>query len=309
MFADYEDFGDQKEMKPERIDLMHTANDLLDALRKQGLTPTLRQLYYQMVAANHIANSYRSYKNFGELVGDGRLHGIIAWDAIQDRNREIHTVHCNEDPSTALDGIEWTMVVDAWARQPAYIETWVEKDAQVEIVGRAADRLRVPYMACKGYLSLTHGYAAGKRYAEAIERGQHCVLLYLGDHDPSGMNMANVNLEKLEMFSRAEDLGGTIELRRLALNMDQIRRYNPPPQPAKDSDSRAAKYKEEHGNQSWELDALHPSIVDQLITDAIKEYRDDALWNAAMDDEKELQADFVKLRQNWSDVKDFLDTI
>lgn len=305
----FEEFGKQKEMKPERLALIERAKGFLADMRAQDLMPTLRQLYYQMAQANVIENSYRSYKNFGELIGDGRLHGLIAWNEIEDRNRTVHKVYANEDPARALDGVEWSMVVDLWARQPAYVECWVEKDAQIQIVGRACDRLRVTYMACKGYLSLTHGHSAGERYAEAIDRGQHCVLLYLGDHDPSGMNMADVNLEKLSMFARAEELGVEIELRRLALNMDQIIQYNPPPQPAKTKDSRAKGYIAEHGDKSWELDALHPSVVDTLITNAINEYRDEQKWQDDLDEEGDLQADLVKLRENWPDVKTFLDTL
>ena len=68
---------------------------------------------------------------------------------------------------------------------------------------------------------------------------------------------------------------------RLALNMNQVRQYDPPPNPAKLSDSRAEDYVKEHGYSSWELDALSPDVIMKLIEEAVKEIRDEKIWAKA----------------------------
>lgn len=55
--------------------------------------------------------------------------------------------------------------------------------------------------------------------------------------------------------------GASVEVRRLALNMEQVRKYDPPPNPAKVTDSRFAAYCDQFGDESWELDALSPKVV------------------------------------------------
>ncbi len=76
---------------------------------------------------------------------------------------------------------------------------------------------------------------------------------------------------------------GGMEVNRIALNMDQVEKYNPPPNPAKITDSRAAGYIKIHGNESWELDALDPKVLTTLIEKTVMSYRDNSKWNAAVE--------------------------
>jgi hypothetical protein len=80
---------------------------------------------------------------------------------------------------------------------------------------------------------------------------------------------------------------GAVELQRLALNMDQIDQYTPPPNPAKITDSRAAEYIRIHGDESWELDALNPDILAGLVRDFVLGVRDESLWDEAVAEEDE----------------------
>jgi hypothetical protein len=95
------------------------------------------------------------------------------------------------------------------------------------------------------------------------------VLLYLGDHDPSGEDMVRDVRDRLTMFG----VHG-IEVEKLALNMDQVRKHKPPPNPAKMSDSRAAAYVEKFGDKSWEVDALPPNVLARIIRAAIEKHLD-----------------------------------
>lgn len=107
--------------------------------------------------------------------------------------------------------------------------------------------------------------------------GKALHVLYLGDHDPSGIDMTRDVKERLEMFSRCP-----VTVHRLALNMPQIERYNPPPNPAKMTDSRATDYVKKFGATSWELDALEPSLLARLVRSIVSDLRDDSLHQAAV---------------------------
>jgi len=104
----------------------------------------------------------------------------------------------------------------------------------------------------------------------------------------------------------AENRG--IEVRRIALNMDQVKQYNPPPNPAKEKDSRSAAYISKYGRNSWELDALKPSVLNTLITDTIDEYRDQDIWDATRAKEEEARRDsgLAALSENWPDIRRFM---
>lgn len=80
--------------------------------------------------------------------------------------------------------------------------------------------------------------------------------------------------------------GGEIIVERIALTMEQIKRFNPPPNPAKLTDSRCAAYIEQYGNKSWELDALPVEVMHKLIVDSIQSYVDDDRWDEVMEEEK-----------------------
>jgi hypothetical protein len=118
------------------------------------------------------------------------------------------------------------------------------------------------------------------RMQDTINNGQTPVIIHLGDHDPTGIDMSRDIVARLEMFL-GENEGEGFIFERVALNMDQIQRYNPPPQPAKTTDSRYKKYIEKFGDDSWELDALTPEVMTDLIEDRVMYYREDDKWEKA----------------------------
>lgn len=279
------------------------ANEIIGEMRAQGYVLTLRQLYYQFVARNLIPNEEREYKRLGRLITLARESGVMDWYAIEDRGRMAFGTSTEEDPSTVVSGIEDGLLFDQWARQDTYLEVWVEKSALEGVVSRPCEKWDVTYMACKGYLSASEAWRAGLRFQHAIHQGKRPVLIHLGDHDPSGLHMTVDNRRRLRMF--AESHG--IEVRRIALNMDQVEEYGPPPNPAKQTDSRYAGYALDHGESSWELDALDPSVLDKLITDTLEEYVDRAVWLETLDMQKEARRPLAALSANWDQVVDFME--
>lgn len=281
------------------------ANAILGALRAQGYVLTLRQLFYQFVSKDLIPNTEREYKRLGRLITHARESGVMDWYAIEDRGRSAYGTNPEEDPAEVLSGIEDKLVFDQWARQDHYVEVWVEKSALEGVIARPCNRRDVTYMACKGYLSASEAWRAGRRFQRAIHDGKKPVLIHLADHDPSGLHMTTDNRERLRLFAESQG----VEVRRVALNMDQVEQYNPPPNPAKQTDSRYAKYKDDFGTESsWELDALDPAVLDKLILDAIDEYRDPNKWDEVLAEQAAAREPLAKLGGNWDKVHSFVDS-
>jgi hypothetical protein len=282
----------------EQIDF---ANDIIARYAAQGLSLTLRQLYYRFVAADMIPNVERSYKNLGNLVNDARLAGLMDWEAIEDRGRNLIASSHWDDPGDIIQSAARSYRIDKWADQDYRVEVWVEKQALEAVVGMAASPLDVAYYACKGYCSQSEMWRAAQRFEAYVEQGQQPVIIHLGDHDPSGVDMTRDITDRLnELF------GINVEVERIALNKDQIEEYEPPPNPAKMSDSRAGAYVAEHGNESWELDALEPDVLQRLITRTIIGYRDEAQWEAKVAEEAEAREHLKQASSRWSDVESFL---
>lgn len=506
----------EKNFRADSLKRIAQANDIIERYQEQGLTLTLRQLYYQHVAANLIPNSEKSYKNLAALISDGRLAGLIDWDAIEDRGRVADTPSEWDSIESIIDASIEQYRCARWEGQERYAELWVEKQALAGVLEPLAREFHVTLMVNKGYcvapntrvltadlrwkparevrvgdeligadehvpgpkrhrrsrLAIvtdtqtfvsprvrvvtdrgtivvsanhpflatrsskveTHGYywveasrlvtgariaflarpweeettweagwlagiydgegcmprtshatvldvyqnpgvvadairstlksrgvlsyecggrsssvrdfrthgignvasllgsirplrmldefrsqllrgrfPAKGRYPATVLRIEHmrsgpvvgittstgtlvtegfishnssqsamyeaskrfryyrsrdCVLFYIGDHDPSGEDMVRDIAQRLDTF------GASIEVHKLALTRDQIDEYNPPPQPAKQSDARFEKYSAQHGDESWEVDSLPPEVLSRIVRDAFDEIID-----------------------------------
>ena len=269
------------------------ANHIIEEMAAQGYKLTIRQLFYQFVRRNWFPNAERSYKKLIRILTDARNGGHVSWTALEDRGRDTKGGgYQMTDKGSLLDGIEAGISVDPWLDQEWYVECFVEKQALESVVGKICNQWQIRYTACKGYLSSTEAWNTGNRFAEAASRGKKCRLIHLGDHDPSGMDMTRDNTKRLNLYS---ELPEGIDVQRVALNMDQLEEHKPPPQPAKKSDSRHAKYVKAHGSSSWELDALEPILLHELIHGSIRECLDMTVWDKSMALEKTLKADAKQL--------------
>lgn len=272
-----------KKLRQATLNRIAEANTIIEEYSSKKMVITLRQLYYQFVARGLIANVPAEYDRLQVLVNNGRMAGLISWTAIEDRGRHLRGYQTYVGPE---DAVKWLIKekfrTDLWAGQPYRPEVWVEKHALEGVIGDICDELRVNYFAPGGYNSQSNQWEAGRRLAGYIHKGQRPIVFHLGDHDPSGIDMTRDNQERLSLFA-----GVPIQVMRLALNWDQIQKYNPPPNPAKMDDPRADAYVQKFGNQSWELDALKPEVLQNLISDAVLRIRDDKLWDAALKQEAE----------------------
>lgn len=274
-----------------------------------GYELTLRQLYYQFVARDIIRNTIQEYKRLGSIINDARLTGLLDWSYIVDRTRNMEQRARWTAPSDILLAARDSYHIDLWADQNYRPEIWVEKEALVGVVERVANTNDVPYFACRGYVSQSEMWEAGMRMTKHLERGQVPIIFHLGDHDPSGIDMTRditdrvnnfvlynyfIDVMKLESSNTGAimehiqnavavpNLHRPVPVIRIALNMDQIEAYNPPPNPAKITDARYEAYSREYGEESWELDALDPPTISALVDDAVGDIREQDKFDAML---------------------------
>lgn len=283
------------------MEIIDKANKVIGEYKQKGIQLTLRQLYYQFVARDWFANDDKNYKRLGDVIADGRLCGLVDWDAIEDRTRFLNELSSYDSPKDLLRLTPYWYRRKIWKDQPVYPEVWIEKDALLSVIEGPCDEDRVPYFACRGYASKSAQHKAAMRLVEIIDEGQEVVIFHLGDHDPSGIHMTDDNINWLRTFVGKHADSGMLRIQRLGLNMDQVEKYEPPPNPAKELDPRFKNYELLHGSESWELDALDPEVIGQLVTDAISSIKDEDKWAASIAKEHREIAKLKKVAENYKD--------
>lgn len=287
--------------KPESLQIIEKANDIIAQYQAQGFHLTLRQLYYQFVARDLLANTVQSYKRLGSIVNDARLAGLIDWEAIEDRTRATNIPTTWTEPSSILDACASQFRIDKWANQTFRPEVWIEKEALAGVIEPTCHELQIPFLSCRGYTSQSEMWSSACRLVRFRRQKQTPYILHLGDHDPSGIDMTRDIRDRLELF-----LHRPVRLNRLALNMDQVDEHKPPPNPAKTTDARFAAYMTAFGAESWELDALEPAMLARLIRTAVLAVRDEDLWNAKQVEEDEHRHLLDQAAKRWEDITDML---
>ena len=287
---------EERNLSPERITLLEYCNEIIEEYQAEGLDLSVRQLYYQLVTKNVIENSKQSYNRIKDLLNIGRMIGEIDWSAIVDRARETsRNPHWDTPEEYLEDAAEW-YEIDKWEKQPVYVEVMCEKQALEGILRPICLKLDVPFTSNKGYCSQSVMYRRGKELGNKIARqGKPVRVIYFGDHDPSGLDMDRDLITRFLTFSGVgealshhpakRDL--VLQVKRVALTRDQIDHYQPPENPAKLTDSRSNWYIKEHGRSSWELDALDPKVLRDLLRVEVLKYRDDDLWKKAVEKEEQ----------------------
>jgi len=139
-------------------------------------------------------------------------------------------------------------------------------------------------------------WGASLRMRSRVRSGQRAILLHFGDHDPSGLDMTRDIEDRFKLF------GADVSVERVALNMDQIEEFSPPPNFAKVTDSRFEGYEEQYGASSWELDALDPTTLRRLVEHHVSAHRDADLWSRAVAREEEERKQLQWVAENWDDV-------
>lgn len=322
-----------RQFTPASARMIRQANEIIGQYQAQGFQLTLRQLYYQFVSRDLLPNRQNEYNRLGSVINDARLAGQIDWEAIIDRTRNLQSLAHWDNPQQILSAVAQQFRTERWETQPRRVEVWIEKDALVGVIEGVCNRWDIPFFSCRGYTSASELWAAAQRLGAYIQAGQAVTILHLGDHDPSGKDMTRDIFDRLDLFLTT-DLGDVLgygvddmgdpwddiadgfsvnydnrppfEVDRIALNWDQIQQYQPPPNPAKLTDSRAQAYIAEFGRESWELDALEPAVLSGLIEDQVDQIIDPQKWEQATDEMEQHRTHLVQVHRRWDEVVEVL---
>jgi hypothetical protein len=296
-------------LRKDSLALIATCNSIIREYTAAGYILTLRQLYYQCVSRDIIPNKQSEYKRLGSIINDGRLAGLIDWSSLEDRTRNVNSVPHWDSPEQIVRAVADQYAIDKWEGQDIRPSIWVEKDALIGVIERIANELDVEYFSCRGYTSQSEMWGAAQRFIKHARAGQGTHIIHLGDHDPSGIDMSRDIEDRIKMFMAHHGYGGSryFDFTRIALNRDQIDLYNPPPNPAKSTDSRFQGYMDIHGDESWELDALEPQVLADLVRAKVDEIRDDNLYAEKQEQEYHEKAQLTKVSDNWEEVAEFVE--
>lgn len=323
----------KKNFRPETMAMIEQANVICSTYSG---SLTLRQLYYQFVARDLLPNNQQSYNKLQSTISDARMAGEFDWDHIIDRTRNLAELPHWPSPARLIADAAAGYRTDLWAPQKKRVEVWIEKDAAIGTIERVCNLNAVPYFSCRGYTSASEMWSAGARLGEYLRNGEQVVILHIGDHDPSGLDMTRDIEDRLRTFihqdwandmmgygshtrgsikasmrhimhgkgSEIQDHQQPWEVRRIALTIDQIEEYAPPPNFAKTTDARFRAYQEATGlDESWELDALDPFVMEELIQDHIDGFRDDAALATAERKQEEDRLVLTNISNRWEDVR------
>jgi len=287
-------------LNPANLAVAEQAAQICTAYAADGYDMSLRQLYYQFVSRGLLANRQQNYDRLGRIVSDARLCGIIDWNHISDRTRSPVIWNTSGTPQEEIESLSSSYFLDRWRDTAHRVEIWVEKEALAGVVQRPASNLMVSYFPCKGYVSQSEMWRAGQRLQRYAAGGQVPVVLHLGDHDPSGIDMSRDIQDRLRTFMAGH--ADSLEFKRIALNMEQVRELNPPPNPAKVTDSRYADYVAEYGYESWELDALDPAALAALVRREVEPYRDRDAEDLVLAEQASTRERLRDVAQRWEEI-------
>ena len=278
-----------------------------DILSQYNMRMTIRQIFYRLVAKHLIQNTLSQYKNLSRILVKARERGDVDWTDIEDRSRTTigrdggfesvdHFLTYTEE--NFKEGWRY-FTMPMWTNQPNFLEVWVEKDALSALVSDVAEGFRVRTCPARGYSSFTYVKEGADRLAD-IE-GKNIIVLYLGDYDPSGLDITRDLENRLQAYGIPD-----VDVKRIALTLDQIRQYSLPPMMAKSKDPRYAKFVADTGGTDVvELDALEPPVLQEIIRKAIQERIDTDLWNKRVTEIEEtkekLREKFEKARIEWEE--------
>ena len=223
--------------------------EAINALLSEYEDMTLRQIYYRLLGTMGL-----SYPTVKYICKVGRKEGLIDYNSIVDRNRPIYGKNLYEGIAHFLDGIPSKFNLDFWKDSLHRPQIWTEKDALSQVLLSVASEYNVDVYVTRGFLSISNKHRWGRA----------ATILYFGDFDPSGL-FIDEDLKLEVAFDSFE---------RIALTLVQVQKYDLPPVKVKNTDPRSKPYKAEYGDLAWELDALPPDVLKDLVRQSIEKHVD-----------------------------------
>jgi hypothetical protein len=248
------------------------AHDILELIHPASVRAVCYQLFNRKLLTSMAKNETN---RVSAQLRDAREAGFIPWDWIVDETREAECVNAWENCGAYLETVKRAYRRDRWTDQPAYLEVWSEKGTVRGTLAPVLNEFGLTFRVMHGYASATTAHDVA---AQSAAIGKPWIALYVGDWDPSGLHMSSVDLpERLARY------GGEIDITRVALTYSQTHIGELPSFDATDKrhDPRYRWFVETYGKRCWELDAMNPNDLRNVVRSAIVQYVDAAAWTRA----------------------------
>ncbi|HEX7325187.1 MAG TPA: hypothetical protein VF292_07520 [Rhodanobacteraceae bacterium] len=254
---------------------------------------TVRAVCYRLFAAGLIPNMGKTATGkVSRLLVAARESDVIPWDWIVDETRAPEYVNTWDNPESLIRSAVNQYRKNYWADQPEWVEVWSEKGTVRGTIAPVLHELGVTFRVMHGYGSATSIHGAAE---DSLVGRKLLNVLYVGDWDPSGLHMSEVDLP-----ARIERYGGAVMLERIALAADDVSADLPHFDVAtKAKDPRFQWYAKRYGSRCWELDALSPVILRDRVRDAITGRLDTDKWNRCVQVEKAERDSMGEFLDTW----------
>jgi len=268
--------------------ILDAALDILEEIQPASI----RAVCYRLFVAGLIPSMEKSNTNtVSRLLVQAREEDELDWNWVVDETREAEGIATWDSPQEIIEAAVACYRKNYWSDQPDWVEIWSEKGTVRGTLAPIMDRYGITFRVMHGYGSAT----ALHDIAEQTQKSRKSLTaLYVGDWDPSGMHMSEIDLP-----DRLERYGADVEIRRIALEKDDLEELPAFKAESKSRDPRFRWYSAIYGDRCWELDALSPVKLRQRAENTIRSYLDIQAWDHSIAIEDAERASMREVLSNW----------
>jgi hypothetical protein len=257
---------------------------------------SVRAVCYRLFVAGYIESMAKTNTNkVSRLLVRAREDGLIPWEHVVDETREAERVTTWDSPNQIINAAVRGYRRDYWKDQPAWVEVWSEKGTIRGTLAPILNRYGITFRVMHGYSSAT----SLRNIAEdTMITEKPLTVLYLGDWDPSGLHMSEVDIP-----ARLARYQGAAFIKRLALDATDVKFDSALPSfdvATKTGDPRHQWFVGRYGQRCWELDALPPPILRSRVEDEILRHLDLDAWNRALQVEAAEKESMRSFLDDWN---------
>jgi hypothetical protein len=257
-------------MAQKNLDLIEHCRSILAEIHPT----TVRGVAYQLFTRGLIENMGPAcVRKVSRMLVIAREKEMIPWEWIVDETRQEERVSSWNGLGDFGETVVRRYRKDFWQHQDSWIKVFSEKSTVGGIVRPVLNQFAVSFQVMHGFGSATSIHDVAE--ASLADDDRHLEILYIGDFDPSGMHMSEVDLP-----GRIEKYGGLVDITRIALTRGDCTGDLPAFEAeTKRSDPRYEWFRRNHGTRCWELDAMNPNDLRQRLRDEIVARLDVHAWN------------------------------
>ena len=257
------------------IELIEACQEILAEIQPA----TVRAVCYRLFTMGLIPDmSKNSTNKVGTQIVWAREQGHIPWAWVVDETREAERINTWSNSDAIIRAAVTTYRRDYWQDQPNRVEVWSEKGTVRGTIAPVLNDLGVTFRVMHGFASATTINTIAE---ESIDDPRPFVALYVGDFDPSGMFMSEVDLPE-----RMGRYGGEVTIGRIALLRDDLDGLPHFDVATKIGDTRHDWFVKRYGKRCWELDAMSPNLLRERVRASILDYVDQDAWDRAVEVER-----------------------